>query len=251
MNLCIETWKKFLPEYEIIRLDYTSARKWLKEDFDEVLYRDFSLPMQADAIRAGLLSLYGGIWLDADTIITSANFRQILEIQVELVMIETHLAFIKASNSRIINAWFKDIKWALSFYKNQKYHKNQPLSLLFRYFHPRYIKHLDSWDYLGNFLLNRHIKRHKNSFIRLNRLEINAMPELKNKNNVQDYTQNYQEFYFENDFSDKVLDKTKGIVLLHNSWTPESFLQMNETEFLSQNNTLANTLKRVLERKVR
>ena len=33
-----------------------------------------SLPIQADAIRVALLKKYGGIWMDADTIITSGEF---------------------------------------------------------------------------------------------------------------------------------------------------------------------------------
>ena len=64
----------------------------------------------------------------------------------------------------------------------------------------------------------------------------------KNDNLVE----NYQNFYFENDYSQDVIKNTKGIILLHNSWTPQPFLQMNKEEFLNRNNTLSNVLKKVL-----
>ena len=47
VKLCIETWCTFLPDYEVVVVDYSTLDKWLgKGFFDEILYSDFSLPKQ-------------------------------------------------------------------------------------------------------------------------------------------------------------------------------------------------------------
>lgn len=244
IRLCMQTWKKFLPESEVVLLDYSNLEEWLGKDvYDEILFRDFSLPKQADAIRCALLKKYGGLWLDADTILTSPQVKDYLMIDSELVMISKHLAFIKANNnSKIIADWYNQIQYNLKFYKDVKYQNNAVQKIL----HPRRYRRVENWDYLGNYILHKMLKtKNKKKFFSIDRMEINALPELNNKKN-DNLVENYQNFYFENDYSQDVIKNTKGIILLHNSWTPQQFLQMNEEEFLSRNNTLSNVLKTVL-----
>ena len=244
IRLCMQTWKKFLPECEVVLLDYSNLEEWLGIDvYDEILFKDFSLPKQADAIRCALLKKYGGLWLDADTILTSPQVKDYLMIDTELVMISKHLAFIKANNnSKIIADWYNQIQYNLKFYKDVKYQNNAVQKIL----HPRRYRRVENWDYLGNYILHKMLKtKNKKKFFSIDRMEINALPELNNKNN-DNLVENYQNFYFENDYSQDVIKNTKGIILLHNSWTPQQFLQMNEEEFLSRNNTLSNVLKTVL-----
>ncbi|DAA98432.1 TPA: hypothetical protein CPT88_01760 [Candidatus Gastranaerophilales bacterium HUM_8] len=244
IRLCMQTWKKFLPECEVVLLDYSNLEEWLGKDvYDEILFRDFSLPKQADAIRCALLKKYGGLWLDADTILTSPQVKDYLMIDSELVMISKHLAFIKANNnSKIIADWYNQIQYNLKFYKDVKYQNNAVQKIL----HPRRYRRVENWDYLGNYILHKMLKtKNKKKFFSIDRMEINALPELNNKKN-DNLVENYQNFYFENDYSQDVIKNTKGIILLHNSWTPQPFLQMNKEEFLNRNNTLSNVLKKVL-----
>lgn len=244
IRLCMQTWKKFLPECEVVLLDYSNLEEWLGKDvYDEILFRDFSLPKQADAIRCALLKKYGGLWLDADTILTSPQVKDYLMIDSELVMISKHLAFIKANNnSKIIADWYNQIQYNLKFYKDVKYQNNAVQKIL----HPRRYRRVENWDYLGNYILHKMLKtKNKKKFFSIDRMEINALQELNNKKN-DNLVENYQNFYFENDYSQDVIKNTKGIILLHNSWTPQQFLEMNEEEFLSRNNTLSNVLKTVL-----
>ena len=244
IGLCMQTWKKFLPECEVVLLDYSNLEEWLGKDvYDEILFRDFSLPKQADAIRCALLKKYGGLWLDADTILTSPQVKDYLMIDSELVMISKHLAFIKANNnSKIIADWYNQIQYNLKFYKDVKYQNNAVQKIL----HPRRYRRVENWDYLGNYILHKMLKtKNKKKFFSIDRMEINALPELNNKKN-DNLVENYQNFYFENDYSQDVIKNTKGIILLHNSWTPQPFLQMNKEEFLNRNNTLSNVLKKVL-----
>ncbi len=190
----------------------------------------------------------GGIWLDVDTILTASQVKDFLMINSDLVMIGTHLAFIKANNnSKIIKKWHNQIKYNLKFYKNIKYRNNKFNNAIQKMLHPRRFSGLENWDYLGNSILNKMLKtKDKKKFFSINRMEINALPELNYKK-FDNVVQNYQHFYFENDFSQDIIKNTKGIILLHNSWTPKEFLYMNEEEFLTHANTLSNLLKVLLK----
>ena len=275
IQLCMQTWRKFLPEYEIIVVDYSNIDKYLGKNFyDEILYKDFRLMLQADAIRCALLKLYGGIWIDADTIITSTEVNNYLKNSThKLVFIGQHLAFIKADKlSPLLNYWLKKIKYRIEFYKTQKYRKNKLKSKIEHLFHLRLFKIMNSWDYFGNsiigkningniiFRISRKIKNKLNfpvlynyltkrrKILSIDRIEINALPEIIGKKNTsqENLIRNYQNFYFENDYSQEVIKNTKGIILLHNSWTPQKYKEMTKEEFLSQNNTLSNVLKTIL-----
>ena len=75
LQLCIKTWKKYLPEYNIIILDYKKAKLYLgKSLFSNIVCKNMTLMLQADAIRVAILKKYGGIWMDADTIISNKEF---------------------------------------------------------------------------------------------------------------------------------------------------------------------------------
>ena len=75
LQLCMETWKKNLPNATIVVLDYKNIGEFL--DVRELGLNLFSgrlsLPQIADAIRVALLAKSGGVWLDADTIVLSRN----------------------------------------------------------------------------------------------------------------------------------------------------------------------------------
>ncbi len=248
IRLCIKTWEKFLPDYKIHILSYENLNEFLSKSFDKSLYKNFSLPKQADAIRCALLKENGGIWLDCDTIITSPDIRNILDINSQLVMIGNHLAFIKSEkNSKILKYWYKKLINNINFYKTHKFQTNKLFYFLESVFHPKLHKNLDSWNYLGNLILKKALKtKNKKLFYKINKFEINAFPELKENKNIEDLTKNYQNFYYNNDFSKEVLENTKGIILLHNSWTPSEYLSMSNEEFLQKNCTLSNILKDLL-----
>lgn len=81
IKLCMRTWTKFLPDYEITILDYSNLNKYLNKNIiKRILCKKTSLPKQVDCIRVALLYFHGGIWLDADTIITR-KFDEIVEMK--------------------------------------------------------------------------------------------------------------------------------------------------------------------------
>lgn len=272
IQLCMQTWGKFLPEYEIVVVDYSNIDEYLGKNFyDNILYTDFPLMLQADAIRCALLNIYGGIWFDADTIITSSEIKNYLNISSEFVLINYHLAFIKANKSSyILKNWLKQINYRIEFYKSQKYFRNKLTSKIKRISHLKLFKIMNKWNYLGNSIIDKYIRGNipvriarkiklilkfpflydyiekRNKFVSIDRIKINALPEILGKNNINNHEQIYKDFYFRNDYSKDVINNTKGIILLHNSWTPKEYKEMTKEEFFNQNNTLSNLLKTIL-----
>ena len=193
INLCINTWEKFLSsDYEILILNFKTIKKYLGEYlYSKIIFNQLSLQMQADAIRIALLKLYGGIWMDADTIITNDSILKGLE-KYELVMIGgekakvQHIGFLYASiKSKIINLWFYEIIKRIDFCK--KYTKKYNKTLKLR------------WNYLGNGIVDRLVKNASfNEFLRIDRYKIYAVPEyIFNKNISSSVQENYKYFYFQ------------------------------------------------------
>ena len=125
LQLCVETWKKFLPGFPIIILDNSSIRNYIDIDsYGANLFSGkFFLPQIADAIRAMLLEKYGGIWLDLDTVILNDSaqlyFQDFVndedEYEVtffgEPINRSCHLAMVKAvPEARLMRFWLQTIK---------------------------------------------------------------------------------------------------------------------------------------------
>lgn len=68
IKLCFDTFDKHLkPKYKVIILDQNTIKKYLpdvRSDLDDLL-----IAQKVDYYRIALLYKYGGIWIDADTII--------------------------------------------------------------------------------------------------------------------------------------------------------------------------------------
>ena len=72
INKCIDTWKKYNPTYEITILSKDNIRDWLPET-DVFSFRYATTHQKtSDFIRILILAKYGGIWIDASTILTES-----------------------------------------------------------------------------------------------------------------------------------------------------------------------------------
>lgn len=235
LRLCMKTWVRFLPEYEIVQLNYTNIDKWIGKDcFDNSLYRNFSLPQQADAVRCAVLRRHGGIWLDTDTVITSSKINKLIDTDAEFTLIGRHVAFlITVQNTDLLTQWQQQI--------NDKLQTFNSFNMLRKYFIRR------KWDALGNSILNTLLDNNKNIVKTIDKKSIYACPEVNYGKVFNSLQEQYIDFYFSNDYSDYLLEKEHGIVLLHNSWTPKKYKKMSEEQFLSQHTTLAKVLKYIIE----
>lgn len=293
IKLCIGTWQKHFPNHEIIICDYENLSSYLEQSvIDKILYKNFTLSIQADSIRVALLKAHGGMWFDADTIITSSNFlpkaiNKYFSIQdsshfnslsdAEITLSDTfsshnltiqieeklntisecsdsymitpglrqspHMAFILAKkNATFLNIWQKANIRRIKIYKIF-----EKLSLLQRLFPKQWYK-CKNWNYLGNAPIWKIIKKLSDSeFQVIQRDNLFAFAEdiFFDRSKISGIDAYVRTYFEERDFH-QFLEKTKGIILLHNSWTPKEFVEMDEETFLAQNIMLSKLLKYVL-----
>ena len=250
MSLCIKTWKRFLPEYKIILLDFQKAKYYLGEQmFNNIIDSNLSIMVQTDAIRVAMLKKFGGIWMDADTIVTNGNFIKSLK-NNDLVMIinkKTFFAFIAfifaSKNSIILKEWLKiiisKVKYSKDIHLNQN---NKSIAWL------NSLGEVNSWYYLGNGIIdNLIINKTKKDFLGIDYQKILVFPEdkyIRNSSFID--IQRYNLFFYKKGNPQKVLDISKDLVFLHNSWTPLKYKQMSEKEFLHQDILLSKLFAKLL-----
>jgi hypothetical protein len=69
---CIDTWKKYNSDYEITILSKDNLKEWIPE-YDVFSFRFANSPQKiSDFIRIIIIAKYGGIWIDASTILTKS-----------------------------------------------------------------------------------------------------------------------------------------------------------------------------------
>lgn len=249
IKLCIKTWKKYLPKfYKIVVLDYQNLQDYL--DFkliNKILCKQMTLSFQSDAIRVAILQKYGGIWMDCDTIITNSKCMNIFN-GSDLFMFgiskenHPHIGFIYASkNSTILKAWLSGIIKRVRIYKNNLFFKHIFPKKIYKIFFEKLL----AWDYLGNGILNEIIKNTpEKDFKLVKREEAYVFPELHFLKGPESNC--YKEFYFSSGDPLPVLKKCKGMIILHNSWTPNKYKEMSEEKFLLQDIMLARLLSKLL-----
>ena len=249
--LCIQTWKKFLPEYDIKILNYNSLNYYIDESvLSKIIYKKMPKALQADAIRVALLKKYGGIWMDTDTIILNREFLKELN-NSNLVMFgdiinkTQHISFIYSNNSNFVSIWFAKIIENINYYKQ--------FFILKHNYTVNNIKNsyqkLKSGTYLGNGIIDpllRNITDPK-QYSRLDKYKMGALPEIIYFGNSSlDKMERYKHFYFTKGDSKQFNYRGKGVIILHNSWTPKRYKKMTAKRFLDQNIFLSKLLSQIL-----
>jgi mannosyltransferase OCH1-like enzyme len=250
LKLCIRTWKKFLPSYEIIILDYQLSKKLLGLDlFSKIICKNMSFPLQADAIRVALLYKYGGIWLDTDTIILNSEFiKKFIDYELgmfgEVKKKIQYIAFIYSiKNSSLLTEWLNEIIIRVKTYKSILFNKNNTIIW------EKSFKKVYSNFYLGYSIIDSLLKNITDKkYYRLDAKSMNIFPErtLFNNSNNTKYENLYKEFYFEKRDPEFILKKNISLILLHNSWTPLKYKRMSEYEFLNQDILISKLLSKLL-----
>jgi len=232
IKLCLNTWERHLPGYEIVILDYANLSDYLSQNtYDPILFEKFPLMLQKDAIEVAILEKYGGIFMDADTI-ALGDIRPILQNQQhsDVVMFWEHLAFVIAKkHAPMLGLWRNEIQKRLQEFKSGG-------------------KVEIAWDFLGNDILSQLIKQFaKHHVCRLDKIKYGYTPETiywRHKGRVIDQ---YLNFWFREDLElDHVFFKNQSIIALHNSWTPPWYKNLSESEVLRSPCLLSKTLYEVL-----
>ena len=256
LRACMRTWNR-IPNAEIVLLDFKTIGDWLSADeIAAVTCPKLSLPKQADCYRALLLNRYGGIWLDVDTIVTPAVGRSGLfdfADGAEVRMFGTrcmkgvpgavglHGAFIAARrpHTAMTEAWSAVLPGRVERFRR---YSSNPLLRIFR----RSVwRECRSFDYCLNAVLNPLVRElGENDVQVLDRDEHGVFPECRDASR-RPRNEAYRDYYFTSGDPQHALTMSRGVILLHNSWTPERFLRMSETEFLATDTRLAGILRAI------
>ena len=211
------------------------------------------LAMQSDCIRCAILRQHGGIWIDADTIITNGNiFNKISSTDCHMIgrkndgVLYGAFIYTKAPYTDFINEWFNKLVSHVATYRFcTKFKKPKFL------FNKLYNK-TRNWDWCVNAIIDKLPQKIlPPKFDYTDKDEIGALPEFlspmaKNIKSVTDKIQLYRDFYFKSGDPDSAIKNTHGIILLHNSWTPNEYKNMTKEEFMKSDTMIAKLLKKVL-----
>ena len=245
IKLCIDSWRKYLPDFEIIILDYNNIDKYIGQNFyDKSLFENFTIAQQTQAIRAAVLEQNGGLWFDADIIVTSREFLNYFDEKSELNIFSNRIACMKAKKgSKILKKWIKGIKWNIWQYKYL-------FDFMFEHF-PFTASDMMQWDYLSDRILNK-LYKCKNKKM-LNNIDISdscsylELCWVKENRKFRNYqpVDLYNHFYIKNNFYDYVAHHNKGLIVLHNSWMPREYQSLEMKSLMQKENTLTQILKTV------
>lgn len=68
--LCIQSWKKYNPDYEVVVLNPKTVKYYLDLDIENMKMND-GPTRESDIIRINILQKYGGVWVDASILMTA------------------------------------------------------------------------------------------------------------------------------------------------------------------------------------
>lgn len=235
VNLCLKTWENNIPkDYKIEKINRKNLFKYIPEKFlPDSLYakcrveKECSFPYFYDLVAAYVLWLHGGIFLDADTIMTDKFEPQeaLLE-ATDLVVFSDGInnvcpGFMAANkNSEVLEELIRRYKFAAFLPVNPKTPRNFIFNDTIADFSSNDVILLDCEDY--GYLMEKSMYGIFNEYL-------------------------YKKYYFTDVCSTAdFFENSKGLTALHNSMTPEKFKKTEEKEFLNLNILLSKIFKNIL-----
>ena len=252
VRLCMETWKGCLPGYATVVLDYDSLCDWLtKAEQEEILCRKMTLAMQSDCIRCAVLKKHGGIWMDADTVLVKPLDERFSAADCAIVArrqnghLVHYAAYINAAKpeAKFLVDWHKALVPRVA--KAEKFRS----SWLTRVLHHEEWKLIRRWNYCVNAIIDPMADTAvPKDYAWIDKDAIFAVPEEELMTTGIDAVAAYQKYWFEPGGIDDVLNRCAGMIMLHNSFTPDSYRAMTADEFIVTDTRLAALLRHLLNK---
>lgn len=225
--LCMETWKKAIPDVEIVVIDHENLFQWVEPYFDMPTFLRLSLPQQSDVVSYSVLFQHGGVFLDADTIITKDFFMEVEGFAQDKVHFfgvpdsqTLHMAFMAAPTPHH-PALMACIELAYAELCHMQ--KTPGIS--------------PTWSLFGNYIISQMLKTHHRHVVIHDRTAHGVILETS-VSEFQHAEEKYLYYYFVENGLDLEREWERiafGIVCLHNSWTPDDYKTCTAEEILSGN----------------
>lgn len=234
LNLCVETWKRFIPNHEIKILDvdeFLSCTELKGSELWKLLTSGkCSWAVISDFIRMEILSKYGGVWMDIDTIVTGESFAKDIIDKADL-----GINTVFGNEGGVFSAFI--ISGAESeFLKHARERQHEKIMNL------NEVKDNVGWDYLCYSVILPYFRSHRNEFN-----VIDASRFLPEKRFLStDSWHQYRDFYFTQRMKLSDIPQTP-IIVLHNSWTPAEYKRSTVEEIMSKDCTMSNILRELTQ----
>lgn len=212
INLCMYTWHLAVPHMELEVINHNNIKEYVPEELLTPSFYQLSLAMQSDIVSVMVLLSRGGIFIDADTIMTGNPFKHSVFQQNKFIAFgypakkSIHLAILCSPqpNNPILISWAKEISSRLA-------------SAL-----PDPVP----WDYVGNGVVNDLLQKDENQkYVSIiDAQDSGNILELLNDQSTP-YLR-YMHFYFSSPkiSIDKIIEMARfNLISLHNSWTPDAY----------------------------
>ena len=251
LRACMRTWR-FIPDSEIVLLDNRTLGDWLPQDeIDSVRCSKLILAVQADCYRALLLNRHGGIWFDVDTIVTPAIADEdgLLDAGkgADVTAFGRRPSSPTAGDGALYGCYFNALRPHTDMFESWTSQLPQRVSMFRRYannpllrlFGRKAWRKCRRWNYCLNDILDPlSYELNNRQLCLLDETTFHVHPELSCQE-AERAREKYERYYFSPGDPAEALSQSKGLILLHNSWTPEKYRLMSETEFLKTDTRLA------------
>ena len=253
VRLCMETWARSLSGHEVVVLDYASLDEYLMPaERDAILWKGMTFAMQSDCIRCAVLKKHGGVWLDADTVLTKpldARFQQ-----AEVTMIARETGGTLVNYGAFINAVKPEAKFLCDWHGRLVLRvaraKRSRDSFLFGLLHRRERRLMRRWDYCVNAIIDPLAAvASPADYAWVDKDTVGALPEedLIGAPGTPGPFEAYNRYWFDPGDPGEALRRSAGILMLHNSFTPERYRRMTAEGFLETDTRLARLLSALLK----
>lgn len=240
IELCMQTWHEHIPDLELIIIDHSNIREWAGDVIDYSLF--FQLPPmhQSDIASFVILAKHGGIFMDADTIVTRDIFEEFSKFDTKSLV-----AFGYPNTANIHLAILVALDPNNAFVTAAADMATQRLNSA-----PTTANFVLNWDTFGNSIILEVAK--DNEIMKL--LHVLDRKQTGNMLEAHYFTgsppmDQYMKFYFSSHKIKlkEVVRKIKfGAVSLHNSYTPEYFKNYTKEQVLEADSILSALLKNFL-----
>ncbi|EHK0945841.1 capsular polysaccharide synthesis protein [Citrobacter farmeri] len=227
LELCMQTWRKAIPGVQISIIDHSNLPQFLPKTLLTASFYALPLAMQSDVVSVWVLLSRGGLFIDADTIMTENPFVSSHLRDARLYAFgypqqkRIHLAVMLSQQPQnaLLYAWATDIAKKLA----------QPL--------PSPLP----WDWVGNAIINPLL----NDPLQAGHFQILDAGEYGNILELSVADDNpfnrYLKYYFTppaQSFQETVKKVKGGMISLHNSWTPEIYRAATLQEIINSRESL-------------
>ena len=230
IEMCIATWFKHLPNANLTVINYENIHEWVDVYVNIAELKKFSFAMQSDVISSVILAKYGGVFIDADTIVTGRNCLDFFsqdDARLKAFGIpdrgEFHVAVLSAKRNNPAVLFWMDEACRRVNSGTREY----------------------AWNFLAGDILEKLTKNelYKDDFNIIDRTISGNILESK-------YKANYKNFYFGDTDTEPgdVISRCKNdIISLHNSWTPKEYSTLNTVQdIFNQSNLLTKIFRYIL-----